>query len=420
MPPDDWNDVARELTDEELQRLVDEQPVWEPESLPPMRNGTDPDASPLADLADIGVGAMLDDAPLPRRWLLRDRLPLGVVGVLAAAGGTGKSILVLQLAVAVATGRSFLSIEVAEPGGVLIVAAEDDRDEVHRRLRRIVERLRADGEFSDYEDRLLRERLFIAPRVGEDNRLTAHDPERGLVRTEIGTRIAATAQAIPSLRLIVLDPVSRFRGGEENSNDDATTFVVAVERLRAETDATILLPHHVSKDGIRAGAERLAVESLRGASALIDGVRWAAAMATLRRDAAEEYGLDPDDAGRFVRLDIVKSNYAAPWAGMWLERANGGVLVPCELRRTRREKDAARAEDRYRETLPKLVALVRKEQEAGQPLTRNRIRSFAGKSGYFGVSDTTLRSIVERAIQEGQIREHETTEKHHGRELRTW
>ncbi|MDZ7750011.1 MAG: AAA family ATPase [Halofilum sp. (in: g-proteobacteria)] len=51
--------------------------------------------------------------------------------------------------------------------------------------------------------------------------------------------MAAVARDIPDLRLIVLDSVSRFRGGEENSNDDATRFVEAVESLREQTGAAI-------------------------------------------------------------------------------------------------------------------------------------------------------------------------------------
>ena len=60
------------------------------------------------DLSAAGVGLMLETDPPPRLWLVKDRLPLGVVGLLAAAGGTGKSMGVLQLAVSVATGLPWL------------------------------------------------------------------------------------------------------------------------------------------------------------------------------------------------------------------------------------------------------------------------------------------------------------------------
>jgi phage/plasmid primase-like uncharacterized protein len=293
-----------------------------------------PDESikPFALPGDIGIGAMLDSPPPERRWLLDDLLPLGVVGMLAAGGGTGKSFLMMQMAIAVATGRPFLGMEVGEPGGVLMVAAEDEREELHRRLWRIVQYMRSHGSLDESDIARLRARLFIVPSVGVDNRLTA-EAGRSIERTDTGERITALVEHLPPINLIVLDPVSRFRGGDENSNDAATRFVEAVEALRAATRATVLMPHHVSKQGLLAGADALSTVGQRGASALVDGVRWAAAMATLNKDEAKKFGMDAEDAGRYVRLDTVKNNYAAPWDGIWLERQEGGVLViwECQL-----------------------------------------------------------------------------------------
>jgi RecA-family ATPase len=204
---------------------------------------------------------------------------------------------------------------------------------------------------------------------------------------------------------VVLDPVSRFRDGDENDNASATRFVEAVEALRVDTGATVLLPHHVSKDGLKAGADALSMDALRGASALVDGVRWAAAMATLGKDAAKEYGVDPEDAGHYVRLDAVKNNYAAPWEGLWLARGPGGVLAPTALEKPAKERQERKAESRYQEILPKLQGLIRQHQEQGEPLTPNRLRDYAGKEGMFGVGDQSLRGIVSRAISEGHIQE---------------
>ena len=249
--------------------------------------------TPLCDPADIGVSDFLDHEPKPRVWILDDLLPLGVVGLLAAGGGTGKSFLTLQLAISVATGIPFLGIEVTDPGAVLLICAEDERDELHRRVWRIIQLMREGLGFTESDDELLRERLFIASRVGEDNLMT--QVIEGIAeRRSIGEQIRLTAEQIPALKLIGLDPIVRFRGGDENNNDHATRFVEAVETLRAATGATIWLAHHMNKEGLRVGAERLSVESLRGASALFDGVRWAAAMGTLSKDVAEDYGIDPE------------------------------------------------------------------------------------------------------------------------------
>lgn len=65
----------------------------------------EPPAPPAAfDLSGARVGDLLDTRPLPRVWVVDDVLPLGCAALLAAAGGTGKSVAVLQLAVSICTG----------------------------------------------------------------------------------------------------------------------------------------------------------------------------------------------------------------------------------------------------------------------------------------------------------------------------
>lgn len=370
---------------------------------------------PIADLGDIGVDDMLDAAPPDREWLIPGFLPLAIVGLLAAIGGAGKSFWMLLLGVSIATGRPFLGMDVSEPGAVLIIAAEDERQEVHRRLWRILQTMRDDGELTDLDTQRLRKNLFILSRVGLDNRLTAQ-ADRIVEGTGRAEAIALLAQQIPNIKLVVLDPVSRFRGGEENSNEGATRFVEEVESLRTATGATVLLPHHVNKNSMANATENLTIDGLRGASALVDGVRWAAAMAPMRKDVAEEYGVDPERAGYFVRCDTVKTSYSQPWPGMWLERVRGGVLVPAHIERAA-SSQAKRGDSRYRELLPRLTGLVEQMQEQGKPLSPSKLRKYSGREGHFGVGDQTLRSVLERAVAEGHVKEHESG---NGVVLRTW
>lgn len=56
----------------------------------------------------------------------------------SAHGGDGKSLLALQLALAVASGGKWLGYEIAEPGRVGLISCEDDTDEMHVRLSGIV------------------------------------------------------------------------------------------------------------------------------------------------------------------------------------------------------------------------------------------------------------------------------------------
>src|SRR6185437_9503326 len=104
--------------------------------------------APRAPLGDVfepieAVGAADDDEfspadldgapPPPRRWLVPDLIPDRTVTSLSGDGGVGKSLLTLQLACARATRSTWLGLDV-EPGRTLYVSAEDDKDELHRRL----------------------------------------------------------------------------------------------------------------------------------------------------------------------------------------------------------------------------------------------------------------------------------------------
>jgi hypothetical protein len=45
--------------------------------------------TPLFDIADANIDLLLRTSPPARRWLLSDMLPLGIVGMIVAPGGTG-------------------------------------------------------------------------------------------------------------------------------------------------------------------------------------------------------------------------------------------------------------------------------------------------------------------------------------------
>lgn len=374
------------------------------------------------DLSTATVGDFLDNRPPPRVWVVDDVLPLGCVALLAAAGGTGKSVAVMQLAVSVCTGLGWLGMAIERTGSVLIVSAEDDRPEAHRRLHRIADHYKAMVESTRDDwmvyDELLKERLHFLDRVGKDNRLTAK-VDRELIRTGFADRVIATAKELPGLVLIVLDPLSRFDGGDGNDNSDGTRLIECAEHIRKATGATVMLPHHVSKAGLK--DPQSGQEAVRGASGLVDGARWVGMLATLRKEHAEEYGIAPEDAGKFVQFTIPKSNYAPPFAGFWMRRCDGGVLERTLMKQVdvRSEKRARQGEDRYAELLPKLVELIQRKQIDGAPLTHRAMREFSGSGGIFGVGDKTLRSILARAIEEGAVKEHVPEGKRHA-ELHTW
>lgn len=361
------------------------------------------------DLQAAKVGDLLATDPPPRRWLVTDRVPLGIVGLLAAAGGTGKSMATLQLAVSVCTGLDWLELPMGEPGSVLMFSAEDDRQEIHRRLKSVVkvysdtvDPLNPDA-FNEYFIRIA-ERLHVFDRVGMDNRLTAK-LNGELHRTAFARRVIEVAEQVPDCKLIVLDPLARFDGGEPNDNADSTRLIECAEEIRKATGATVLLPHHVSKASMKDNAS--GQEAVRGGSGLVDGSRWVGLLSTLKSDVAEkEYGLDPDEAAKLVRFTTPKANYSAPWEGVWLRRIAGGALVPTILEKAD-SKPERKSEERYLSFLVTAKELIRKKEKDGEYLTATKLRGYGGREGIFGIGEVSLRSCINRALEEGELSKRE-------------
>lgn len=346
---------------------------------------------PLFQLEAARFGRFLRSDPPPRRYILNDVLPIPVAGLLAAMGGAGKSGLIYQLAMSVVTGLPCLGLEVGETGSALFLAGEDDEDELHRRGRILLDHLTADPVHRE----MVAERLYVVSRVAENNLLTAGKSGE-VMRTPLVGRLIDVALQIPDLKLIAIDPKSRFAGGNANTEDDATRYVEAKEEIREATGATVISSTHVSQSGIKEGGGQ---EIVRGSTALVDGSRWVATLQRLRRDAARDYGLSEEDAPRYLRFEVPKSNYTPPFSGMWLRRDAGGVLVPTTLERQDDARKKDKSDREYLEVIGRVQGVLRAE-----PLTLNRLEGdYAGTSGLLGVGQKALRGIVQRALHSGDL-----------------
>lgn len=360
-----------------------------------------PTAAPL-ELEPNKAKHLLAVAPAPQRFVVEGLLPEPVTAAIVAPGSTGKSFFLLQLAASVTTGAPFFGHPIGNPGGVLMIGAEDDRDEIARRLHAIAD---ANGWMDWREERdLLGEHFYPIARVGEENRITIRAGADIVRNLQWIGEIIATANAIPNLRLIILDPASRFRSGDENSNEDATKFVEALELIRRETGVTVLCAHHSRK-----GSDGSDADSIRGASAFVDALRFAATLAVPKEEDAKRMGLTDEERRKLVRFNVVKSNYRTDTDTFWMRRGMGGALEYMQppQRPERVGATAQKGEERYNAVLPKLKDIIRKRDEEGQPLTHRALRQLSGTAGVFGCSDQTMRGIVSRAIEEKAVFEHQ-------------
>jgi RecA-family ATPase len=259
-------------------------------------------------------------------------LPRGKVGILAAAGGAGKTMALVQLALSVATGEQWLGeydVPPSERGHVLLALGEEDAEEVHRRLHyafRAIwpEDTPGNAQARDEAARLAHERITVLPLAGQPV---------GFVATDRATREVSTTLAHEQLvrlltdaghewSLVVLDPLSRFAGADTESDAAAATrFIQAVEALvDVPGRPTVLLAAHTTKNSRKGDDNPNDATAVRGSSALTDGARWAMTMMPERQDTLK--------LGPFVWLELVKSNYGPPDKPRKVARADGGALRP--------------------------------------------------------------------------------------------
>lgn len=345
---------------------------------------------PLFDLNAGRIDRYINSAPPPRRWLLDGLIALGKCGAVVAPGASSKSQWLLQLGVTVATGVDLADHwKAGETGGVLMLCAEDDNDEIHRRLNRIYMHMYAHGLGPRMVN--LNANLFIFPTVGVNTLLTKRDPSGEYSTTEVLHGIVALASQIKNLKLIVIDPLSRFRGGEENSNEGATRFVEVMEHIAKETGATVLAAHHASKASY-ANADAGQGAS-RGASALTDGLRWQMNLNPPTEKLAASAGVAKSDLRNYVVATVTKINYSAVPEPVLLERQSDGYL------------SAATADQANRRAMQAQIARVLQIiASSPKPMTARRFEDMhAGTNQVTGLAKQPLREVLKKAVVAGLL-----------------
>lgn len=342
---------------------------------------------PLFDLSEARIDSMIDNPPPQRRWLLNDFLPLGVVGMIVAPGGTGKSMFSLQLGASLACGEPLANFwKVGEQGSSLLLFAEEDVTELHRRVNNIATQI---FQQSATATELLKAHLFVKSMVGLDTLMTRSAPGKDTEATEFADRLIMSAKQIPDLKLILIDPASRFRGGVENSAEDTTRFVQQLERVSQATGATVLVLHHVNKGSSQ--AEEASSNASRGSSALTDGVRWQMNLAKPNSKEAKTLGINGDMRHRRLIAAVTKNNYGPPQADVLLARGEGGYLSVC-------------AAQMIVDPLKNLIDLITFEEALGNEYSANTFeKKFGGIDGPLKIGKVALRDIIRSAIKSQRI-----------------
>jgi hypothetical protein len=179
----------------------------------------------------------------PRRWLVEELWGASSVGVIGGAPKCAKTWLGLDMALSVATGTACLGkYAVPEPGPVLIYLAEDALLVVRERVAGMARHRGVDLAGVEVH-------VITAPVLRLDR-----GPDRA--------RLWETTQRLRP-RLLVLDPLVRLHGIDENHAGEVAELLAYFRSLQRQLDLSVLLVHHTRKNatgGVSAG------QGLRGSS----------------------------------------------------------------------------------------------------------------------------------------------------------
>ena len=179
------------------------------------------------------------------RWLVEPLWGESAVGVIGGAPKCAKTWLGLDLALSVATGTRCLGrYPVPRPGPVLVYLAEDALTVVRERIEGMARQ--RGGELAGVPIHVI-----TAPTLRLDR-----EPHR--------RRLLETARQLRP-RLLLLDPLVRLHGADENNASEVAQLLAYFRALQRQLDLSVILVHHTRKNaagGVAAG------QGLRGSSDL--------------------------------------------------------------------------------------------------------------------------------------------------------
>jgi RecA-family ATPase len=377
------------------------------------RSDPQADFGPQGWFASHSVANMLAlDAP-GIDWVLHKAVMRGKVALLAGMGGTGKSYMAYRFGLYHAAQRKsalgYFGTDLFDPplhastGKTLVLSAEDDADDLHRRVQSMVRTL----DFSAEERALLGQRMAMVPVATMPTRIVGEDDKL----TKFAQRVIDECNAAGPVDLLILDPGISFSGSDVNSAGEVTTFMRGLLTIAQRTQAAVLVVAHVRKRGAGSMVDST-VDDVLGSVAFTNAARGVFMYTRMTAEQAVLYGVPPDDAGRYVGLSVHKNNYAAHKSDeiWWFVRAEDGTPMPVEppLQRVAHSAQAREvAKAKARVVKEKVVKRQRHDDNVLAMLQSIQQMPSMGRTAravHIQISDTACRNLLTALLEDKLIK----------------
>jgi RecA-family ATPase len=231
-----------------------------------------------------------DEKKVPEReWSVPDVVPLRNVFMLSGEGAAGKSSVALQRGAAHMLNKEWFGMQ-PKQGAFLYFTAEEEEDEIHRRMHCILNYYGA--RFADIEDK-----FHLLSYAGEDAVLAATN-RAGIVKpTPLFEKLIKAAIEKQPVD-ICIDTVADIFAGNELSRPETRQFIGLLRKLAITANASVSILSHPSLTGINTGT------GLSGSTGWHNSVRARAYLTTLKSEDEDE-----DEQSDLRLLKFKKNNY---------------------------------------------------------------------------------------------------------------
>ena len=275
--------------------------------------------------------------------LIEERRSVGLV----APGGTGKTSMLMDLAIATALGTDWYGMRVRQ-GTFVLMSLDDLQEDLDGAF---MEFMHAKG-LTPAEQHTVRNHVQLRSMIElpEYVAFAMETREGGVIATSLANDIIAGLLHLTDLRCVVMDTVRHFSGGDTNSSRVMTVLTKALGNISAMLHCATIGPHHMTKVGARSGDIDQYIGS--GSAAFGDNLRVILSLRTTSvEELADNISIERGDmevlrAYQILRLDDTRGSLRRKvlptiWVkrdGYKLTRIDGRKLGAAEKREVQMER----------------------------------------------------------------------------------
>jgi phage/plasmid primase-like uncharacterized protein len=283
----------------------------------------------VTNVRDWSIGR-LEGCEVPERhWLVDQMIPQDSALLLAAPGGTGKGMTLLDLAIKVASGPTqgidlnasagFFGHDILAYGPVVYLAAEDDQGEVHRRINTIAGR---------YPENLY---VLCLPDM-EGLQAMVVEGRDGPRLTDWWHELVAQMRIIRPA-LFIMDPLACFVWAELNDRQVGAFVMGTLSHLARQLHASVIVAHHMNKLNEPLKDLDAAKAKISGSAGFVDHGRGSIVLwpeeESRARKLCKQLGVEYA-RGKIIRGGLAKNNFLGDNEEKTFIRDENGLLIPMD------------------------------------------------------------------------------------------